>query len=288
MNLSELLNSKPFSITVEVIPPKGNDLSIFLGDLERVKGRVDAILVRELPSAVMRLGALSTGVFLKERGFAPIVEFTCRDRNRLALQADLLGASVLGIENILVTLGEDIKSGDHPEARAVFDLNDNELLGTIEKMRQGSDLAGNSLQGSPSLAAGASVVVDEREIERAIAEVEKKVSLGARFIMTSPIFKPALLNRFMGGVKKCTLPILTSVLLLKSAGMANYLNKNIPGISIPEEMIKKLLKSSDRGRTSVELASELIAELKGLCQGINVVPIGWESKVPALLDLLKM
>jgi len=288
MSFSDILNSKPFSITVEVIPPKGNDLTSLMEEVERFKGRIDAMVVRDLPSSVMRVGALSTGYRLKEKGFNPIVEFTCRDRNRLALQADLLNASVFGIEDILVTQGEDITIGDHPEAKAVFDLKDSELLQAVEKMRQGSDLAGNNLQGSPQLRAGASVVLDEGNLQEVIDEVEKKVDSGARFILTSPVFTPTVLELFMEGVERFKMPILTSVLLLKSAGMANYINKNVPGISIPDEVVKRLLKSSDRGRTSVEIAAELIMRLKNLCQGINILPVGWESKVPALLDLTKI
>jgi len=288
MSVSERLNSKRFSVTVEVIPPKGNDLTFLMGELERVKGRVDAIVVRELPSSVMRVGALSTGYRLKEKGYNPIVEFTCRDRNRLALQADLLNASVLGIEDILVAQGEDIKIGDHPESKAVFDLNESELLQAVEKMRQGFDLAGNSLQGSPHLRAGASIVLDEGNLESVIDELKKKVDLGACFILTSPVFTPTVLERFMRGVGRFNLPILAGVLLLKSAGMANYINKNVAGISIPDEVVKRLFKSSDRGRTSVEIAAELIMSIKNVCRGVNILPVGWESKVPSLLDLTKI
>lgn len=288
MSFSEVLGSKQFFVTVEVIPPKGNDLTFFMEEIERFKGRVDAIVVRELPGSVMRLGALSTGYRLKEKGVTPVVEFNCRDRNRLALQADLLNASVLGIEDILVTQGEDIKMGDHPEAKAVFDLTDSELLEAVEKMRQGSDLAGNSLQGSPSLKAGVSIVLDEANLPGVISEVERRVALGAGFVLTSPVFTATVLGKFVEAVERFKVPILASVMLLKSAGMANYINKHVPGISIPDEMVRRLLKSSDRGRTSIEIATELISGLKNLCQGVNIVPVGWESKVPALLNLIGM
>lgn len=283
-NLSEALKSGKFVVTSEIGPPKGVDIEEMLEDAELLRGRVDAINVTDQQSSVMRLGSLATCHLLKERGLEPVFQVTCRDRNRIALESDFLCAHVLGIENVLCLTGDYISLGDHPEAKPVFDLDSVSLLETATLLQQGRDLAGKELKGRPVFFLGAVVTPGADPLEPQIIKMEKKVRAGAQFFQTQAVYEPEEFERFVKEIKHLNVPVLLGIVLLKSAGMARFMNKNVAGVHVPDSLIEEIDKAEDKREKSVEIAARLIKEMKDLCQGVHIMAIGWEKMVPRVLD----
>lgn len=283
-NLSEALKSGKFVVTAEIGPPKGVDIEEMLEDAELLGGRVDAINVTDQQSSVMRLGSLATCRLLQERGLEPVFQMTCRDRNRIALQSDLLSASVLGIEDVLCLTGDHVSLGDHPDAKPVFDLDSVSLLETATLLQQGRDLVGKELKGSPRFFLGAVVTPGANPIEPQIIKMEKKVKAGAQFFQTQAVYQPEEFERFMQQIKHLKVPVLLGIVLLKSAGMARFMNKNVAGVHVPDTLVEEMDQAENKRQQSTEIAARLIKDMKPLCQGVHIMAIGWEKMVPAVLD----
>jgi len=287
MGFREALNSKKFLVTAEIGPIKGTDVQGIMEDAELIKERVDAVNVTDLQSSVMRLGSMAVCHLLIERGIEPIFQLTCRDRNRLALQSDLLSAWVLGIRNVLALTGDHPTLGDHPQAMPVFDLDSVSLLRVIGMLNEGFDMAGNQLKGAPDLFPGAVVnpgADTEAALDMQIIKMEKKIEAGARFFQTQGIYDLDLFEKFMKRAEGFKTPILGGVILLKSAGMARFMNQNVAGVFVPEPLIKEMEETKDKVKTSVGIASRLIKGMKDLCQGVHIMAIGWEKKIPMVLE----
>jgi 5,10-methylenetetrahydrofolate reductase len=285
LSFRDKLNSGKFLITSEIGPPKGIETEQLLQDAELIRERVDAINVTDLQSSVMRLGSLAVCFLLKQKGFEPIFQVTCRDRNRLALQSDILSASALGIENLLVLTGDYPSAGDHPEAKPVFDLDSVQLLEVVRKLQTGVDMNNNKLSGrAPSFCAGAVVNPGANPIEPQIIKMEKKIQAGAMFFQTQAVYDIGIFENFLNKTKHLKAKVLAGIVLLKSAGMARYMNKNVAGVSVPENLIKEMESAKDKVSQSIEIAGRLIRELKPMCSGIHVMPIGWDKIVPKVLD----
>ena len=287
MSLQSVLESGKFVVTTEVGPLKGTDTTEITEVAELLRGRVDATNVTDQQSSVMRLGSLATCHLLKENGLDPVLQMTCRDRNRLALQSDLLSAYVLGIENVLALSGDLPSLGDHPQAKPVYDLDSVQLLWVIKRLNEGYDMVGNELKGKPNFFPGAVVnpgADTEAAFELQLIKMEKKIAVGARFFQTQAIFTVDTFAKFMKRVEGFNIPILAGIIPLKSAGMARFMNKNVAGVFVPEELIDKMAKTENKARTGIEIAANLIKELKGMCQGVHIMAIGWEKRVPAILD----
>lgn len=286
LKFSAALRSKPFVVTTDAVPPKGTDLLRLLNALEAVRGRVDGVNVAEMPRSVMRLGSLPVCRVLLENGFEPILHMTCRDRNRLALQSDLLGAAVLGIENVLVLGGDDVPLGDHPQAKGVFDLDSIRLLTVARGLERGTDMAGNALLGSPRFCLGASANPNAPSLEKEIEEMEAKAEGGAEFFQTQPIFDVEAFGKFMEDARHIQVPVLAGIFLLKSAGMACYMNQRVPEVIVPQRVIQDLEEARDPVSKSLEIAAHTIQALQHLCAGVHIMTIHWEEKVPILLDVV--
>ena len=284
MTFCDKIRARKFIITSEIGPPKGTDVKESLDEAELIKGRVDAINVTDLQSSVMRVGSLAICRLLKERGIEPIFQLTCRDRNRLALQSDLLSASVLGIENVLILTGDYPTLGDHPEAKPVFDLGSVQLLGAARMLESGKDMKGNPLKGTPKFCLGAVVNPGADPLEPEIIKMEQKVEAGAEFFQTQAVYDIELFKRFVAATKHIKVPIFAGIVLLKSAGMARFMNKNVAGVFVPEDIVKEMERASDKAAVSIAMAGRLIKELKPLCRGIHIMPIGWAKLVPQVLD----
>ena len=287
MSLKPLLEAGKFVITTEIGPPKGTNVS----EIEEVAGlllrKVDAANVTDQQSSVMRLGSLPVCHMLKDRGLDPVFQITCRDRNRLALQSDLLSAWVLGVENVLAITGDLPALGDHPQAKPVYDLDSVQLLEVIGKLNQGYDMAGNELNGKPNLFPGAVVnpgANTEAALELQLLKMEKKIEAGARFFQTQAIYEPDAFAKFIKRVEGFKVPVLAGIIPLKSAGMARFMNKNVAGVFVPEELIEKMTDAEDKAQAGIEIAANLIKDLKDMCQGVHIMAIGWEKKVPAVLE----
>jgi methylenetetrahydrofolate reductase (NADPH) len=284
MSIIELVKQGKFVISAEVGPPKGVDIQEMLETAELMRGRVDAINVTDQQSSAMRLGSLATCRLLKEKGLEPVFQVTCRDRNRIALQSDLLSAYVLGIENVLCLTGDHVSLGDHPQAKPVFDLDSVSLLLAARELEQGRDLAGKELTGAPHFCLGAVVSPGADPVEPQIIKMEKKVKAGAQFFQTQAVYEPEKFKEFMKAIAHLNVPVLVGIVLLKSAGMARFMNKNVAGVHVPDNLIEEMDGAEDRAKKSIEIAARLIKEMKPLCQGVHIMAIGWEKKVPEVLD----
>ncbi|MCS7254403.1 MAG: methylenetetrahydrofolate reductase [Armatimonadetes bacterium] len=275
-----------FVITSEVGPPKGTNIEPVLKEAEELCDRVDAFNVTDQQSSVMRLGSLVTCYLLKQRGLEPILQVTCRDRNRIALQSDLLSAAVLGIENVLCLTGDYTTLGDHPQAKPVFDLDSVQLLKVARGLMEGHDMMGNELDGKPTFFLGAVVSPGYEPIELQLIKMEKKIEAGAQFFQTQTVYDVKVFERFMEKASKYGVPIMLGIVLLKSPAMARYMNENVAGVTVPEELINELASVSreDRPKKSVEIAGRLIRQMKDMCQGVHIMPLGWDKYVPAVLD----
>jgi methylenetetrahydrofolate reductase (NADPH) len=286
MSLKERLESRKFIVAAELQPPKGRDLSELFEFADLLKGRVDAINVPDLQNAIMRLGSLSVCTLLKEKGMEVIFNLSCSNRNRLALQSELLNASVLSLKNVLLIQGDPPSIGDHFEAQAVFDLDLMGLLSAAKRLQEGYDLMGNDLQGKPQFCLGTQINATAKGhvLDLEATDMEKKIRMGVDFFFTNSIYDVSLFESFIKKVAHFKVPIIAGITLLKSVGMARYVNKHVEGVSIPDSIIDQLMKASDKQKASIEIAGGLIKELKGLCQGVQIIPIGWEKLIPALLD----
>ncbi len=287
MGFKEALNSGKFLVTAEIGPVKGVEIHETIEEATPIKDKVDSINVTDLQSSVLRLGSIALCHLLKDQGIDPILQMTCRDRNRLALQSDLLSAWVLGISNVLALTGDHPTLGDHPEAMPVFDLDSVSLLRVIGRLNKGFDMAENQLKGVPDFFPGAVVnpgADTEAAFEMQIIKMEKKIEAGAKFFQTQGIFDLGLFERFMKRVEGFKIPILGGIILLKSAGMARFMNKNVAGVFVTEPLIKEMEETKDKVKTSIEIASRLIKGMKDLCQGVHIMAIGWEKKIPLVLN----
>jgi 5,10-methylenetetrahydrofolate reductase len=286
MSFKERLESGKFVVVTELQPPKGRDLSELFEFADLLKGRVDAINVPDLQNAIMRLGSLSVCTLLKEKGMEVIFNLSCSNRNRLALQSELLNASVLSLKNVLLIQGDPPSIGDHFEAQAVLDLDVMGLLGAAKRLQEGYDLMGNDLQGKPQFCLGTQINATAKGhvLDLEVMDMEKKIRMGVDFFFTNSIYDVNLFEPFIKKVAHFKVPVIAGVTLLKSVGMARYVNKHVEGASIPELIIDQLMKASDKQRASIEIAGGLIKELKGLCQGVQIIPLGWEKQIPAVLD----
>jgi methylenetetrahydrofolate reductase (NADPH) len=283
----EVLKSDKFVITSEIGPPKGTNIEKMLHHIDLLKDKVDALNVTDHQSSVMRFPSIGGCLAIKEQGGEPILQVTCRDRNRLALQAELLLAYTRGIRNVLCLTGDAVVVGDHREAKGVFDLDSTQLLKTIRQMESGTDLGGNELDGAVQFCAGAIVTPEANPIEPQLLKFEKKIEAGAEFFQTQAIYDLDNFARFMEYARQFPVKILAGIILLVSARMAKYMNENVPGVLVPQNLIDELA-SAPKGEAlnkGIEIAGRMIATLEkeSICHGVHVMAIGKEEVVPDIL-----
>jgi len=286
MGWRERLGSGEFLRVVEVLPPKGVDVKGLEERLIPLKGRVEAISVPSLQGGVMRMSAWGACRYLRDKGYETICEVSCAHQNRVAIQAELLGAYHLGIENIMAVVGDDPKLGDHPEAKAVFDIDLLGLLEAIKKLHTGYDMSGGDLEGAPRFCVGARLDASAQGhvLDLEMKEMEQKIRLGAEFFITTSVYDLAQFEVFMQKARTFGVPVIAGLMVLKSAGMARYINKHIEGVVVPEGIIEQLMKAPDKIAASIDIAAKLITGARAVCQGVNIIAMGWEDKVPRLFD----
>jgi 5,10-methylenetetrahydrofolate reductase len=289
MRITELFDNGQFVVTAEVGPPKGCHMEHVVEEAKEYLSGITAVNITDNQSSVMRMGSFPACVMLKQAGLTPILQLTCRDRNRIALQSELLGAAALGIDNILCLTGDHTKMGDHPGAKPVFDLDSVSLLHTVSQLEKGVDLAGNPLVGeAPKFAKGAVVSPCSDSIDAQLAKMERKVMAGAEYFQTQAVFDSEKFISFMEKAKQFGKPVQLGVIIPKSAGMAKFMNNNVAGVHVPQWMIDELAADKEKakaGITGVELAAKVIKECRPYCQGLHIMALGWEAKVPELLKL---
>jgi 5,10-methylenetetrahydrofolate reductase len=284
----QALESGKFVVTSEVAPPKGTNLEKFLHHIDLLKDQVDAMNVTDHQSSVMRYPSLGGCLKVKERGGEVILQMTCRDRNRLALQADLLFASHMGIQNVLCLTGDSIILGDHKDAKSVFDLDSSQLLKTVRVLESGKDLGGNELDGAVSFCAGAIVTPEADPLEPQLIKFEKKIEAGAEFIQTQAVFDLDKFKEFMDYARQFDIKILAGIILLTSAPMARFMNKNIAGVFVPQDLIDEMA-SAPKGQAitkGIEIAGRMIKRIheERMCDGVHIMAIGKEELVPDIMQ----
>lgn len=284
-HLRERLEARKYVITTEMEPPKGTDLSQFLATAKLLKGKVHAINVTDNQRAIMRLSSLAGSSVLVGEGLEPILQVTCRDRNRMALQSDLLAAWVLGIRNVLAMTGDPVEAGDHPMAKPVFDIDSTALLQLIASLNEGNDSVGHALEGRTDFFCGATVNPCVEPVEPELKKFEEKVKAGARFFQTQAIYDLEAFARFVEFTRGMPIHLIAGLIPLRSAIMARFLNEKVPGIRVPAAMINTLKKAPDPLEKGLEIAAELVEGLKELCHGIHLMVVGKEKSFDILSRL---
>ncbi|MBI5057866.1 MAG: methylenetetrahydrofolate reductase [Nitrospirae bacterium] len=288
MSFRDILNSGKFAVTAEIGPPKGTDIKEMLHHMEILRGKIDAANITDNQSAVMRISSIAVCKLALENGLEPILQMTCRDRNRIGLQADLLGAYVLGIRNVLCMTGDHVSAGDHKQAKPVYDVESVQLLKIVDGMNNGKDMAGNDLKGATDYFQGAVVTPESNPIEPQLMKFEKKVKAGAKFFQTQAIYDIEKFKTFMAHARQSNVKIMAGIVVLKSAGMANFMNNFVPGIKVPQNLIDEL-KAAGKEKaldTGLNIAARHIKQLKDekICDGVHIMAIGMEDKVPTIME----
>jgi len=285
--LADKIAAREFVVTTELTPPKGTDLTEVFARAQLLEPHVDAFNLTESPRARMAVAPTAVARLLLERGIEPIVQITARDRNRIAIQSEVLGGAVLGLRNFVFMAGDPPSSGDHPEAKPVFDLNSNQMLRAAHALAQGRDMAGNPLRGAPSLFLGATANPGALDLAGEIINTRRKIDAGAQFLQTQAIYERSTLERFLELLKPDGVAILAGIIPLKSARMAAWLNASLPGVRVPDALLHEMQAvagtDAEVGR-GVEIAARTIREIRGLCSGVHVMPLGWEEHIPAILS----
>mgnify|MGYP001311033408 FL=1 len=272
--LIDVLNRGTFAVTVEYNPPKGTNISSILENAKQLVGRVHGVNVTDNTAAVVRAGSLPVCRLLYELGHDPVMQLTCRDRNRIAMQSDLMGAHMLGIRNILCLTGDYPTVGDHKEAKPVYDLDSVQVMQLVQGLNNGKDMVGNKLDGSTAFTIGAAVTPEADLVGPVLAKFEVKVKAGAQFFQTQAVYHPDVFAGFMKQVRPFNVKVLAGILLLRSAKMAEFMNANIPGMSVPSEMIDELKAAGEKAEdVGVDIAVRTIKAVRPHCDGVHIMAI---------------
>jgi methylenetetrahydrofolate reductase (NADPH) len=272
--LIDVLNNGTFAVTVEYNPPKGTNIASVLESAKQLVGRVHGVNVTDNTAAVVRAGSLPVCRLLYELGHDPVMQLTCRDRNRIAMQSDLMGAHMLGIRNILCLTGDYPTVGDHKEAKPVYDLDSVQVMQLVQGLNNGKDMMGNKLDGSTAFTIGAAVTPEADLVGPVLAKFEVKVKAGAQFFQTQAVYNPDVFAGFMKQVRPFNVKVLAGILVLRNHKMAEFMNANIPGMSVPKEMIDELKAAGDRAEdVGVDIAVQSIKAVRPHCDGVHIMAI---------------
>ncbi len=290
MSLKKRLLSEEFVILAEMHTPKGVDISELVNNARRIKGRVDAVVIPDMDNGVMRMSALAGGVLMHQQGIESVINIYCRDRNRMALQGDILAAHVLGIQNLIVVKGEEMANSDHKDAKVVNDLDEVQLIEVVRRLQDGSDMAGFDLSGAPEFTIGCTLgkFADEAALEKELETARKKVEAGAQFIITPPVFDTEYFASVADKIKALNVPVIATVFLIKSVGIARYMSVTEPEARIGEDLIRRIRKSRDRETECLKIAGESVKALKDKVDGVIVVTLGWEHRLSTILDYAQL
>lgn len=286
MNLKDKLANGEFVVLAEMSTPKGVDISDLVTSARSLKSRIDAVVVPDMDNGVMHMSAIAGAALIRQQGIEPMIHVYGRDRNRMALQGDMLAAHVLGVHNLVVVKGEEMALGDHPEAKPVDDLDEKTLLVMIDTLKKGADLAGFELRGNPDFHTGCQVnsVADDQALAGELAQAKEKVQAGAQFIVVPPVFDTDRYTAILEQFKSLGVPVIATVFLLKNVGMARYISINDPGSGLSDSLIGRIRTAKDREAECVAIAGEMVATLRTVTHGVKISAMGWEDRLPAILD----
>lgn len=283
-SFEQVLESARFVLTCELNPPKGTDLVALFEKADRLRNIVDAFNLTDSHAARMSMTPLAVAHLLVDRELEAILQITTRDRNRIALQGDLLGADALGVHNVVFMGGDPPTTGDHPDAKPVFDVYSSLMLKAATSLQAGTDMAGNPLSGKPHFCIGAVVNPGAPDLDEEIMRMSEKIDAGASFFQTQAVYEPAAFERFARAAAQFAVPVLAGIIPLKSVKQAEYMNAQVPGINVPDAIVREIGNADDRVAASLAIAARTIRDLDGMCQGLHIMAIGWETYIPALLE----
>ncbi len=286
MDLKDKLARGEFAVIAEMQTPKGVDISELITHGRYLKSRVDTVVIPDMDNGVMHMSALAGAALIRQQGIEPMIHIYGRDRNRMALQGDLLAAHVLGIHNLLVVQGETMGNGDHPDARPVDDLSGNDLLVMVDTLQNGADLAGFDLKGTPRFFTGcqAEPAEDDASLDSAFEQVKEKIGAGAQFVIVPPVFDMDQYIPILEKYSTLNVPVIATVFLIKNVGMARYISINDPASRLPDSLITRIRKASEREAECLAIAGEMISSLRSRVNGVKISASGWEDRLPAILD----
>ncbi|MDM8542711.1 methylenetetrahydrofolate reductase [Desulfococcaceae bacterium HSG9] len=292
MKLSELFDKSEFVVTGEVGPVKGaiprdkDYVPPCMAEALHLEKKVHAINVTDNQSAVMKLGSMAASVKLKQNGFEPIYQITCRDRNRIALQSEILTAFSLGVDNMLLLTGDHTNLGDHIEAKPVFDLDSVQLVKIAADLQKGKDMVGNDLLNAPDFFIGAVVNPNFQPLDLQLIKMKKKIEAGAQFFQTQAVYEDSVIDQFVAKTELFDCPVQLGVVVLKNPAMGKYMNNYISGISVPQKWINEIgsVDKADRKKKSAEMMGRFIRKHKDKFQGVHIMPLGWTDIVPDILE----
>lgn len=286
MNFQKKLAANEFVLLAEMHTPKGINISRLVNDARRIKGRVDAVVVPDMDNGIMRMSALAGCVLMKQDGLETIMHMYCRDRNRMALQGDALAAHVLGSHNIIVANSADMSQSDHSDAKPVDDLDEAQLITTLKSLEKGKDMSGFELDGSPDFTIGCTIPAfsDAESEQKELSTAKKKIDAGASFVIAPSVFDVEDSSDFLAKTAELGVPVISTVFLIKSLAIAQYIANSEPEANISDDLIRRIRKSSDREQEGIKIAGETIAALKDRTQGVLIQTLGWEHKIPEILD----
>jgi len=272
--LKDVLDQGQFAVTIEYNPPKGTNIAGILDNAKELIGLVHGVNVTDNTAAVVRAGSLPVCRLLYELGHDPVMQLTCRDRNRIAMQSDLMGAHMLGIRNVLCLTGDYPTVGDHKEAKPVYDLDSVQVMQLVQGLNNGRDMAGHKLDGPTDFTIAAAATPEADLVGPVLAKFEVKVKAGAQFFQTQAVYQPDVFASFMKAVRPFKVKVLAGILLLRNAKMAEFMNANIPGMSVPQEMIDELRAAGDKSEDAgVEIAVRAIKAVRPHCDGVHIMAI---------------
>ncbi len=287
-NLSDSLANNDFTLTAELNPPKGTDLRDLFDAGEALRHLVTAFNLTDSAASRMAMAPIAVAHLLKDRGIESTLQIAGRDRNRLAIQADMLAAHALGVANIVCMTGDPPSAGDHPEAKPVFDLGAEDILKAASSLASGRDLSGNSLKDGLNFYRGAVVNVAVPDLGREVARMEKKIESGAQFFQTNAVYEPSGFEAFMKRVEDFNVPVLAGIIMLKSARQARYMTERIPGVVVPDHLTEELENAENLAETSIDITGGIVRNVAPMCQGVHIMAIGWEHRIPAVMEAAGM
>src|SRR3989338_2225935 len=284
--LREVLESGQFATTVEYNPPKGTNVSSIMDNAKALLGKVHGVNVTDNTAAILRAGSMSVCRLLYEMGHDPVMQMTCRDRNRLAIQSDLMSAHILGIRNMLCLTGDYPTVGDHKDAKPVYDLDSIGIMQVIHSLNQGKDMTGHKLNGLTDLYIGAAVTPEQDPRGPMLAKFEAKVNAGTKFFQTQAFYDVEKFKSFMKAVSKFPVKVLAGILVLRSAKMAEFMNANIPGVDVPQDIIDELKAAGDEKAldVGVQIAVRTIQAVRAHCDGVHIMAIKAVDRLPEIIQ----
>lgn len=290
MKLEESLKSKKFVVTSEVQPPIGTGVQDLVRNIDRIRGRIDALTVPELKIEGLVTDTMGTCRALKDQKFDPILQTTCREKSRVDIQEHLLNASEAGIENILAFTEDYRITGDSLQEIMFFHVDSGKLFSVVESLQEGHDISGRELIVKPKFCIGSGIDSSwgKKVPDMELKEMEELAGLGTKYFLTTPVFDLDSFHQFMNRVGPIRIPVIAEIILVRSAEMGLFLNKHVKPGMVPNHVIEKLAKSPDKEKASIEIVSDLVKGLKDLCQGVHFIPIGAEDRISKYLDALKL